>query len=83
MERSIHVGACGFSDQITIEGSETIYDVLHVVTNRQERTFEVHTLCGTVLLLKGLKANVVCVDHSMELWNYGATCPTCGKVCEA
>ena len=83
MEHKLHVGKCGLSDQITIQGDETIYDVLHVVKNIQERTFEVHTLCGKVFTLKGLDANVVHVGHSMELWNSGATCPTCEKVCEA
>ncbi len=83
MDRVVHVGTCSLSEQVTIDGDETVYDVLHVVKDMKLRTFELHTLCGKVFNMAGLEANVVYVGHSMELWNSGATCPTCGKVCEA
>ena len=80
--RELHVGQCGLSDQITISGGETIYDVLHVVTNRQKRAYAVHTLCGEVLQLEGKVPTVVYVGHNLALYNESTECPTCGLMCE-
>lgn len=79
--RELHVGLCGLSDQITLPGEETTYDVVHVVNDK--KTFVVHTLCGKMITLLLRDSTVVYVGHNMKLWNKGVKCPTCGKKCEA
>lgn len=80
-ERELHVGQCGLSDQITLQGDKTIYDVLHVVTT-EDRNYIVHTLCGSVFTLEGLETNVFYIGHNMSLFNEITICPTCGRKCE-